>query len=220
MSYSHWTVRQSTLIKIVLGLAAVTLFAVLFIRSVRNAGAQPYTMGRAQLGAWTVALPPTPEASGVVLALWPPITLAPPLFSQIFSRSGLTLSGPNPVAMPLVLTGEFDRAGMGRTLSPEALVQLARESGLESMQPKPTCLANRRISQPGSTREVFFVRFEFSPLGVFRSSIAARLGAGVGFDPAGLSPVVIIAATDGDFGSWQPLRGEAPQDCVAPITVQ
>ena len=122
--------------------------------------------------------------------------------------------------MPLVLKAEFDRAGMGRAWSPEALMQLARESCLESMQPKPTCLANRRISQPGSTREVFFVRFEFPLLVAFRSTIADRLGAAVGFDPAGLSPAVIIAATDGNFGSWQPLQGEAPQDCVAPITVQ
>ena len=177
-------------------------------------------MERAQLAGWTVALPPASDASGVVLALWPPLMLAPPLFSQIFSRSGLSLSGPSPVAMPLVLKSEFDRAGIDLTLSPEALIQLARESGLESIQPKPTCLANRRISQPGSTRDVFFVRFEFPPFAVFRSTLAARIGAAVGFDPAGLSPAVIIAATDGDFGSWQPLHGDATQDCVAPITVR
>ena len=79
--------RQSTVIKIVLGLTAVALFAFLFIRSARSVGAQPYTMGRASLGGWKVGLDPAPDASGVVLALWPPSTLAPPLFSQIFSRS-------------------------------------------------------------------------------------------------------------------------------------
>lgn len=212
--------RQSTIIKIVLGLAAVALFSVLFIRSARNVGAQPYTIGRAELSGWRVALHPAPDSSGVVLALWPPGTLAPPLFSQLFARSGLSLSGPSPVGMPLVLKAEFDRAGMGRALPPEALVQLARESGLEAVQPKPTCLANRRISQPGSTREVFFVRFDFSSFAVLRRTIAARLDAAAGFDPAGLSPAVIIAATDGDFGSWQPLHGEATEDCLAPITVQ
>ena len=203
-----------------LGVAAVTLFGFLFIRSARNVGAQPYTIGRAQLGGWTVAAHPAPDASGVVLAVWPPGTLAPPLFSQIFARSGLTISGPSPVGMPLVLKAEFDRAGMASVLSPEALVQLARMSGLESMQPKPTCLANHRISQPGSTREVFFVRFEFPSFAAFRSDLAARLGAGTGFDLAGLSPAVIIAATDGNFASWLPLQGDATQDCVAPITVQ
>ena len=149
----------------------------------------------------------------------PPSTLAPPLFSQIFSRSGLSLSGPNPVAMPLVLKTEFDRAGMSSAMPPEALVQLARENGVESMQPKPTCLANRRISQPGSTREVFFVRFEFAPFATLRSAIAGRLGGAGGFDVAGLSPAVIIAATDENFGSWLPLQGDAAQDCVAPIVV-
>ena len=211
--------RQSTVIKIVLGLTAVALFAFLFIRSARSVGAQPYTMGRAQLGGWKVALDPAPDASGVVLALWPPSTLAPPLFSQIFSRSGLSLSGPNPVAMPLVLKAEFDRAGMSSAMPPEALVQLARENGVESMQPKPTCLANRRISQPGSTREVFFVRFEFAKFAALRSAVAGRLGAAAGFDVAGLSPAVIIAATDENFGSWLPLQGDAAQDCVAPIVV-
>ena len=211
--------RQSTVIKIVLGLTAVALFAFLFIRSARSVGAQPYTMGRAQLGGWKVALDPAPDASGVVLALWPPSTLAPPLFSQIFSRSGLSLSGPNPVAMPLVLKAEFDRAGMSSAMPPEALVQLARENGVESMQPKPACLANRRISQPGSTREVFFVRFEFAPFAALRSAIAGRLGAAGSFQVAGLSPAVIIAATDENFGSWLPLQGDAAQDCVAPVVV-
>ena len=204
----------------ILGLAAVALFAFLFIRSARSVGAEPYTMGRAQLSGWTVALDPAPDASGIVLALWPPSTLAPPLFSQIFSRSGLSLNGPNPVAMPLVLKAEFDRAGMGSALPPDALVQLARESGLESMQPKPTCLANRRISQPGSTREVFFVRFEFPPFAALRNAIAARLGGPGGFDPAGLSPAVVIAGTDGNFGTWQPLQGDGSQDCLAPIEVR
>jgi hypothetical protein len=213
-------VRQSTLIKVALGLATAALFAILFIRSARSVGAQPYTIAQAELRGWTVALDPQPDASGIVLALWPRATLAPPLFSQIFSRSGLSLSGPNPVAMPLVLKTEFDRAGIGNAWRPEALEQVARENGVEAMQPKPTCLANRRMSEPGSTREVFFVRFDFPPLAALRTAIAARLDAGGGFNPAGLSPVLIIAATDGNFRSWLPLEGDAREDCVAPIDVR
>ncbi len=212
--------RRSTLLKIVIGLAALAVFAVLFIRSAENISAQPYTMQRAQLDGWTVALDPAPEASGVVLALVPPRTLAPPLFSQIFSRSGLTLSGPDQVEMPLVLRAEFDRAQMATTLPPEALEQLARESGVASTAPVPTCLATRRISQPRSTRQVFFLRFDFPPLAALRRTISDRLGGAAGFDPAGVSPIMIMAATDSSFATWLPLQGDAHQDCVAPITVQ
>jgi hypothetical protein len=216
-------VRRGTLIKIVVGLAAVGLLGLLFVRSVRNVGAAPYTLDGARLAGWRVALDQAAGTSGVLLALWPPDALAPPLFSQIFSRSGLSLRGPNPVAMPLVLKGEFDRALAG-TIAPDALVELARSSGLESIQPKPLCMASRRVSQPGSTRDVFFVRFEHPAFGVFRRQIATRVGAAGGnatsFEPGSLAPVVIVAASDIDFGSWLPLRGDATADCLAPILVQ
>jgi hypothetical protein len=210
-------------IKIAVGLAAVVVFGVLFVRSAMNVGAQPYTLPRTQLGGWRVALDPAAGASGVVLALWPPDTLAPSLFNQLFARSGISLRSPNRVAMPLILQGEFDRAFAG-TIAPDALVKLARDSALESMAPKPLCMASRRVSQPGLTREVFFVRFEHPSFEDFRRQIADRLSAtrarSTSFEPRSLSPVVIVAASDGDFGSWLPLTADATQDCLAPIVVQ
>ena len=215
--------RQSTLIKVAVGLVLVAVFGVLFVRSARNVAAEPYTLARSGLAGWTVALDPAAGASGVLLALWPPDTLAPPLFSQIFARSGISLTSPNRVAMPLVLQVEFDRALAG-TLAPDVLVELARESGLESIQPKPLCLASRRSSEPGSTREAFFVRFENPPFGEFRRQIAARLSAAganaTSFEPSVLSPVVIVAASDVNFRSWLPLREDGTQDCLAAIVVQ
>ena len=215
--------RQSTLIKIAVGLAVVALFGVLFVRSVMNVAAAPYTLARTGLAGWTVALDPAVVESGVLLALWPPDTLAPPLFSQLFTRSGISLSGPNPVAMPLVLQAEFDRTLAGR-IAPDALVTLARDSGLETIQPKPLCMASQRASQPGSNRQVYFVRFEHPSFGEFRRQIAARVNAAgadaTGFDPISLSPVVIVAASDVNFRSWLPVGGDATEDCVAPIVVQ
>jgi hypothetical protein len=215
--------RRSTLIKIAVGLALVALFGVLFVRSVRNVAAAPYTVARSGLAGWTVALDPAVRESGVLLALWPPDTLAPPLFSQLFTRSGISLTGPNPVAMPLVLQSEFEGALAGR-VAPDGLVELARESGLESIQPKPLCMASRRASEPGSNRQVYFVRFEHLSFGEFRRQIAARVNAAganaTGFDPTSLSPVVIVAASDVNFRSWLPLRGDASEGCVAPIVVQ
>jgi hypothetical protein len=215
-------VRQSTLIKVAVGLAAVAGLGVLVVRSMRNVAAEPYTLARADLAGWTVAVDPEARESGVLLALWPPGTLAPPLFRQVFARSGISLSGPNRVAMPLVLQGEFDRALTG-SIAPEALVALARDSGLESIAPTPLCMASRRESQPGSTRQVFYVRFEHPPLGAFRRQLAARVrvaGASASsFEPGNLSPVVIVAASDANFASWLPLGGEATADCIAPIDV-
>lgn len=210
--------RRSLLLKLILGLVALGVFGVLFIRSVRNTGAAPYTMARSDLAGWTVAVAPDAATSGVMLALMPPNFMARGLFSQLFSRSGLSLTGPNPVAMPLVLKGEYDRA-LSTSVTPEALLALARESGLESVQPKPVCMATRRVSEPGLTRELFFVRFEHAPFAAFRQQVAAR-AAGRAFDAAAVSPVVIVAATDAAFSTWLPLEGDGTGDCLAPITLE
>jgi hypothetical protein len=204
--------------KLILVVVAVAVFGLLFIRSVRNTGAAPYTMRRADLSGWTLALAPDAAASGVLLGLWPPNGMARPLFSQLFSRSGLSLSGPNPVAMPLVLKGEYDRA-LSPAVTPEALLAMARESGLESVQPKPVCMATRRVSEPGLTRELFFVRFDHAPFASFRRQVAAQAGDRA-FDAGSLSPVVIVAATDAAFASWLPLDGDGPADCLAPLNLE
>ncbi len=209
--------RRKTLIKAVVGLVALGLLGTLFVRSAMDVGAEPYTLSRDPLARWTVALDPAPDVSGVLLALFPPETLGPPLFKQIFRRSGVSLSGPDPVALPLVLTNELSGGAAG-AVSPDSLLALARDTGLESMPPKPLCLASRRVSQPGLTRDVFFVRFEHPSFADFRLKVAAQLGAaGAGFDPASLSPILIVAATDSNFASWLPLQGGATQDCLAPI---
>jgi hypothetical protein len=210
------------LIKVAVGLAAIAVLVVLIVRSARDVSGQPYTIPRDQLAAWKVAIDPASAASGVLLALRPPSTLGPPLFTQIFSRSGQSLSGPESVGMPLVLKSELDGAAIG-SFGPDALLTLARESGLESMAPRPLCMASRRVSQPGSTREVFFLRLEHAPFDQFRRQLAERLSAAGGtgsFDAKSLSPVIIVAATDASFGSWLPLRGEPTQDCRAAIEVQ
>ena len=94
---------------------------------------------------------------------------------------------------------------------------------LESLQPKPLCLASRRVSQPGMKRDVFFLRFEHAAVGEFRRQVAQRLttaGGAAGIDPAGVSPIVIVAASDSDFSGWLPLQGTATEDCLAPINVR
>lgn len=215
--------RSTTLIKLAVALVAIGVLGVLFVRSVSNVTAEPYSMARDRLGNWTIGLDPAPASSGVLLALWPQPTLVPPLFSQVFRRSNLSLSGPDPAAMPLILRSEYERALSG-TLSPEALAALAHDSGLDAMPPVPLCLAARRVSQPGLTRDLFFLRFAHPAFEAFRKQVAQQLstdgGSAGSFDPGGLSPVMIVAATDANFASWLPLRGEEADDCLAPIQVQ
>ncbi len=82
-------------------------------------------------------------------------------------------------------------------------------------------MARRRISAPGIIRQLYFVLFDMPAFHDFRQKAAARVRAtGAPFDPAALSPTLIVAATDAMFRQWQPLRADADKDCFAPITVR
>jgi hypothetical protein len=205
------------------GIMVVLLGAVgwLFVRSARSVRSEPYEIARSRLAGWTIAIDAAPNASGVLLGLQPDKQTAAMLFGQVFSRTGETLSGPVPAAIPLVLQREFDRDRAG-TLTPEALLMSARAAGLESSALGPRCLAQRRISEPGITRSVYFVRFDWPILDTFRRQAAQQMRAsgGSGLDPAALSPVMIVAGTDTAFGSWLPLKAETADDCLAPIAVK
>jgi len=212
---------KRALIKILIAVVLLGGLGVLFVRSARSVRSEPYEIARARLAGWTLAIDPSPNSSGVMLGLQPDKETAAMLFSQVFSRTGETLSGPVPAAIPLVLQSEFDRASAG-TLTPDALLTSGRGAGLESSSFEPRCMAQRRISEPGITRQVYFVRFEWPAFTRFRQQIARdmRAAGGVGLDPAALSPVLIVAASDAAFGRWLPLRAEAVDDCLAPMAIK
>lgn len=123
-------------------------------------------------------------------------------------------------AIPLVLKGEFDRAFAGG-VTPNALIAAARSAGLESGSVAPRCLAYRRVSEPGATRQLYFVLLNAPAFERFRQQIASlRDGHAVPtdtFDPAALSPVLFIGASDSAFNRWLPLRADPNTDCLAPI---
>ena len=83
-------------------------------------------------------------------------------------------------------------------------------------------MAQRRISEPGITRQVYFVRFDWPALDAFRRQAAEQMRAagGAGLDPAALSPVLIVAGSDAAFGRWLPLNPASTDDCVAPIAIK
>jgi hypothetical protein len=193
----------------------------LFVRSARSVRSEPYEIARGRLAGWTLAIDPAPDASGILLGLQPDKQTAAMLFGQVFSRSGETLSGPVPAAIPVVLQREFDRGRAG-TLTPTALLTSARAAGLESSAFEPRCMAQRRISEPGITRQVYFVRFDWPALDAFRRQAAQQMqsSGGSGLEPAALSPVLIVAGSDTAFGRWLPLKAESADDCLAPIAIK
>jgi len=207
---------------VALWLVALSALAVLFIRSAQSAREAPFTLERRGMASWSLVLEPDRDALGAWLALRPPTQLAPPLGRQIFSRAGESVHYPNPPSLPLILRSEFDEALAG-VLTSAAVVSLARAAGLEAPTLEPRCMARRRISEPGSTRSVYFIVFDVSAFGQFRQAVAAELRSAGGnstFDPAALSPVLIVAATDENFSRWLPLTVNPDVDCLAPVEVQ
>jgi hypothetical protein len=212
---------KRALIKMAIIVAAVGGFAWLFVHSVMDVRSEPYQIARSRLSGWSLAVDPSPNASGVLLGLQPGKETAAILFGQVFSRSGESLSGPVPAALPLVLQIEFT-PGQAGALSPGALLTSARAAGLESASLEPRCMAHRRISEPGMTRQVYFVRFDWPAFGAFRQRVAEQMRAagGSGLDPAALSPVLIVAGSDAEFGRWLPIKAENADDCLAPIAIK
>ena len=209
------------LIKVVVALLALGVLGWLFVRSANNVRSEPYEIARGRLAGWTLAIDAAPNASGVLLGLQPDKTTAATLFSQVFSRSGESLSGPVPAAIPIVLQREFDPAAAG-TLTPDALLASARGAGLESSPLAPRCMAQRRISEPGILRQVYFIRFDWPALSAFRRQAAEqmRTAGGRGLDPTALTPVMIVGASDRAFGRWLPLTAESADDCIAAIAIR
>lgn len=203
-------------------MTALGLLAVLFVRSARSARETPFEVSREDLGPWALVREPAADAFDSWLALTPPTGLTPPLGRELFSRAGESLYYPNPPSMPVVLRSEFEGALAGEWPS-EAILDLAREVGLESPGLTPRCMGRRRVSEPGSTRSVYFLVFEAPAFDRFRQSLAERLRAAGGnaaaFDPGALSPVLVVAATNDSFSRWLPIRVNAEADCLAPIDV-
>ena len=214
--------RSNLLLKIVVALGVLAGVGFLFIRSVRSTRSEPYTIKGEHLRGWTVALEPAPGPTAPMLVLEPPPDLPRAVFHQIFARAMESLNAPTSGGIPLVLQGEFDRVFAGR-VTPDALVAAAHTAGLGSAAMEARCLAYRRISEPGSTRQVYFVLFNAPAFTRFREQIGTlvdRAASGADFDPAALSPVLFVAASDPGFNRWLPLRADPGADCVAPIAIE
>jgi hypothetical protein len=192
------------------GVLAIAAFGVLFMRSLEDARAEAYTVERAHLGPWTLAVEPASAPNAPLLVLRAAPELPASLFKQIFSRAMESLNSPTAASIPLVLRGEFDRV-VGDQLTQEALLAAAAAAGLDKATPSPLCLVHRRISEPGGVRQVYLALFDVPEVAQFRRQI--------GLDPDAVSPIMFVAGAGPDFNSWLPQRVNAETDCLAPIEI-
>jgi hypothetical protein len=200
--------RTPLLVKIAVGLVVVAIFGILFVRSLRDTRTAPYTVDRGHLRGWTLALESATRPNAPLLVLRPGPDLAPDLFQQIFSRAMESLTSHGQPSIPIVLRGEFDRV-VADQFTLDALLEAGRAAGLETAALTPRCMVHRRVSEPGRTRQVFFVLFDAPAMTQLRQQL--------GLDPAALSPVLFVAGAETDFNDWLPQQVNAEADCLAPV---
>ncbi len=200
--------------------AALAALGFFFIRSVQDSRAEPYQMPGEYLAGWTLTLERSTDPASPRLTLQPPQALTPDLFRQVFTRTMESMSTPNPPGIALVLQRELQSVP-SEQIAGEAIVAAAREADLERATLRPRCMAYRRTSAPGATRQAYFVLFDMPEFSRFRQRLATLLtqAGSTAFDPDALSPALIVSASDARFTAWFPLRAD-PSDCVAPIVVQ
>lgn len=202
--------KKPLLIKIAVGIVALAVFAWLFMRSIEDTRSEAYTVERAHLQSWTLALEPATRPNDPLLVLRPMPELASSMFKQIFARAMESLNSPASPSIPVVLRGEFDRV-VGDQLNQEGLLGAAKAAGLDASAPSPRCLVHRRISEPGGVRQAYLILFDAPAI--------VQLRKHLGLDADSLSPIMFVAGAGSDFAAWLPLRVNAEADCLAPIEI-
>jgi hypothetical protein len=204
--------------KIAIALALVAGFAWLFVRSLQDARAEPYTTRAAHLTGWNLALEEGAAPGEAVLLLRAHVDFPTYLFRQVFARAAETLGTPRGPGVALALRHEVDASAVtGATL-----MSMAVDAGLDRAGIAPICMGYRRESAVGTTRQLFFVLLDLPEFARFRQALASHLRTAAPatvFDPAALPPVVLLAASP-DFNRWLPLTVDPSADCLAPISVE
>ncbi|MBC8132000.1 MAG: hypothetical protein H7X95_03390 [Deltaproteobacteria bacterium] len=210
------------LIKIAVAAGLLCVLGFLFMRSVRDSVATPYTIHSSKMRNWKLAINADAGPNDPILMLQPPPELTQDLFGQVFKRVMESMETSSSPAIPLVLKREFDQAFAGR-VTPETLLATAQAAGLDANAFQPKCLAHRRVSDPRATQQIYFVLFDAPAYVTFREQIGtlvdAAPGAAGNFDPGSLSPLLFIAVSESLFSRWLPLRADPKADCVAPVVI-
>ena len=213
--------RVHPLIRVAIAMVLLAGVGLLFIRSVKDTRAEPYSVSASHLQNWTLAASAKASASQahagddadeVVVSLRPPPELPMNLFRQLFSRQMESLGTPSQPGIALVLRREIPD-----DITADAVLAIAREAGLDRAVPAPKCLGYRRVSDPGITRQLYFMWFDVPGFDRFRQALASRIGAG--FSAGALSPVLRMAAQP-DFAGWMPVVVDQHRDCIAAVTIK
>lgn len=207
--------RSNVLVKLLVGIVVLAGLGYLFIRSLETTHAEPYEVRRAHLAGWALTLETAGGPNAPLLSVRTSIELVASLFRQLFQRAMESMNTPPHSSIPIVLRGEFERA-LAPKMTPDALLAAAREAGLESAAHEPRCLAHRRISEPGNTRQTYFAIVDSPSIVAFREKLAWD-GQGQ-FDAAALTPIMFVGASGPDFTHWLPLRAD-DSACVSPIAI-
>ena len=206
--------------KAAIAVVALAVLGWLFWRSVQSTLAEPYAVDAALVSEWVLALR-TPDLPGPgFVVLQPPDQLRAHLFNQIFNRTMESMTSPTVAAMPLLLHAEYRQ--VAAALTPGEVLQIAEEAGLRDAVPVPVCIGVVRRPGAGSTRQLYYARFEAPGVARFRDALARRQGAaggGESFAPGEFPPIVPLAASDAGFASWFPLDPDEVE-CLAPLVVE
>ncbi len=209
--------RKQTLVKLGLGLAALIVVPWLFLRTLQDTIAAPYPVEPGSLSGWTLVLADPGRPSIWAAGLQPPALFRANLFDQLFDRTMTSMTSPVDDVLPVVLASEV-RGGPAAGLSPETIREAADEAGLERARLEPVCMAVKRETFSGRTREFFFVVFDVPEVTAFRRRLGEMAGGGAGADAlAPLDLILPIAGSDAAFAGWWPVVVDREVDCQAPV---
>ena len=209
--------RKQTLVKLGIGLAVLIIVPWLFLRTLRDTIAAPYAVPPDALSGWTLVLADPMRPAVWAVGLQPPALFRAGLFDQLFDRTMASMTSPVDDVLPIVLDSEL-RGGPAAGLPPEAVRRVADDAGLERARFRPVCMAVKRETFAGRTREFFFVVFDVPEAAAFRRRLGELAGAGAGPDALGpLDLILPIAGSDTAFTGWWPVVVDREVDCQAPV---
>lgn len=209
--------RKQTLVKLVVGLAVLIVVPWLFLRTLQDTIAAPYSVPEGSLSGWTLVLADPMRPAVWAAGLQPPALFRAGLFDQLFDRTMASMTSPVDDVLPIVLDSEL-RGGRAAGVSPETIRRAADEAGIERAGLQPVCMAVKRETFAGRTREFFFVVFDVPEVAAFRQRLGELAGEGAGADALGpLDLILPIAGSDTAFTGWWPVVVDRELDCQAPV---
>ncbi len=208
--------RNSWVTRIAIGAVLLLVLGWLFMRSVRDVRATPYTVRAADLQGWQVI---TEGDTGTLVGLQPPSSLTADLFKQVFARNMESISSPASPHVPVVLRLE----ATALNTQAAAIASIITETGLGSTPLVPTCYGSRRTEPPAS-HDYYFIHFDSAPFVTARERLRAALQAqgadASSLDPNNVQSTLVIATSDPAVRSTLPFEFDPARDCVAPVSVE